>query len=74
MGTELVAIYKLKVNKISDVITNRKGEKVQIRTITFDSGDVTLTIKGKPWALYDFSVGDSVEVRISREESEKESK
>ena len=74
----IVAIEKMKVKEITDTHVERKAEKaVQrqiMRTINLDSGDVSVTLKGEPWVLPDLGVGDVVEVRISKEESEKESK
>jgi len=64
---ELVAVEKMKVKKITDTTTKREEKEAQTRTITFDSEDISVTIKGKPWALADFTVGDIVEVRISKE-------
>jgi len=74
----IVAVEKMKVKEITDTHVERKAEKaVQrqiMRTINLDSGDVSVTLKGEPWVLPDLGVGDVVEVRISKEESEKESK
>ncbi|MCW3140633.1 MAG: hypothetical protein N2V72_00410 [Methanophagales archaeon] len=64
---ELLAIEKMKVKKITDTTTKREEKEAQTRTITFDSEDISVTIKGKPWVLTDFTVGDIVEVRISKE-------
>ena len=64
---ELLTIEKMKVKKITDTTTKREEkEEAQRRTITIDSEDISVTVKGKPWVLTDFSVGDIVDVRISK--------
>jgi len=64
---ELLQVEKMRVKKITDTTTKREEKEAQTRTISFESEDVSLTLKGKPWVLTDFSVGDVVEIRISRE-------
>ena len=64
---ELLTLEKMKVKKITDTTTKREEkEEAQRRTITIDSEDISVTVKGKPWVLTDFSVGDIVDVRISK--------
>ena len=64
---ELFRVEKMKVKKITDTTTKREEkEEAQRRTISFESEDVSVTLKGKPWVLTDFSVGDIVDVRISK--------
>jgi len=64
---ELLTIEKMKVKKITDTTTKREEkEEAQRRTIAIDSEDISVTVKGKPWVLTDFSVGDIVDVRISK--------
>jgi len=64
---ELITIEKMKVKKITDTTTKREEkEEAQRRTIAIDSEDISVTVKGKPWVLTDFSVGDIVDVRISK--------
>ena len=64
---ELFRVEKMKVKKITDTTTKREEkEEAQRRTITIDSEDISVTVKGKPWVLTDFSVGDIVDVRISK--------
>ena len=64
---ELFRVEKMKVKKITDTTTKREEkEEAQRRTIAIDSEDISVTVKGKPWALTDFSVGDIVDVRISK--------
>ena len=64
---ELITIEKMKVKKITDTTTKREEkEEAQRRTIANDSEDISVTVKGKPWVLTDFSVGDIVDVRISK--------
>ena len=63
---ELFRVEKMKVKKITDTTTKREEkEEAQRRTISFESEDVSVTLKGKPWVLTDLSVGDIVDVRIS---------
>ena len=64
---ELLQVEKMRVKRITDTTTKREEKEAQTRTISFESEDVTVTLKGNPSSLYDFSVGDIVEVRISRE-------
>jgi len=64
---ELFKVEKMKVKKITDTTTKREEkEEAQRRTIAIDSEDISVTVKGKPWVLTDFSVGDIVDVRISK--------
>ncbi len=64
---ELFKVEKMKVKKITDTTTKREEkEEAQRRTISFESEDVSVTLKGKPWVLTDFSVGDIVDVHISK--------
>jgi len=64
---ELFRVEKMKVKKITDTTTKREEkEEAQRRTIAIDSEDISVTVKGKPWVLTDFSVGDIVDVRISK--------
>jgi len=66
---ELFRVEKMKVKKITDTTTKREEkEEAQRRTIAIDSEDISVTVKGKPWVLTDFSVGDIVDVRISKSE------
>ena len=66
---ELLTIEKMKVKKITDTTTKREEkEEAQRRTIAIDSEDISVTVKGKPWVLTDFSVGDIVDVHISKSE------
>ena len=64
---ELFRVEKMKVKKITDTTTKREEkEEAQRRTITIDSEDISVTVKSKPWILTDFTVGDIVDVRISK--------
>ncbi|RLG35353.1 hypothetical protein DRN97_00140 [Methanosarcinales archaeon] len=64
---ELFKVEKMKIKKITDTTTKREEkEEAQRRTISFESEDVSVTLKGKPWVLTDFSVGDIVDVHISK--------
>jgi len=64
---ELFRVEKMKIKKITDTTTKREEkEEAQRRTISFESEDVSVTLKGKPWVLTDFSVGDIVDVHISK--------
>jgi len=64
---ELFRVEKMKIKKITDTTTKREEkEEAQRRTIAIDSEDISVTVKGKPWVLTDFSVGDIVDVHISK--------
>ena len=64
---ELFKVEKMKIKKITDTTTKREEkEEAQRRTISFEAEDVSVTLKGKPWVLTDFSVGDIVDVHISK--------
>ncbi len=64
---ELFRVENMKIKKITDTTTKREEkEEAQRRTISFESEDVSVTLKGKPWVLTDFSVGDIVDVHISK--------